>query len=71
MCAWLAPPVLSPQAIYNVFRNVRNDLTSTSYTPGAPDGTGDILWRNIDVADLELQSDSEPCKQKCLKNTLT
>lgn len=42
MCAWLAPPVLSPQAIYNVLRNVRNHLTSTSYTPDAPDGTGDI-----------------------------
>lgn len=39
MCAWLAPPVLGPQAIYNISRNVCHDLTPTSYIPIGFDST--------------------------------
>lgn len=42
-CAWLSPPMLSPQATYNVFRNSLYDLTVAFYITMAPDHTeGDV-----------------------------
>ena len=35
-CAWLPPPMPSPQATYNVFRNFLYDLTVTFYITMAP-----------------------------------
>lgn len=71
-CAWLSPAVLSPQAIYNVLRNVCYDLTLTLCIPIALDGTEDNVCRNTDVVDRGLNSDSEDSDsaQKHVKNTL-
>lgn len=66
VCAWLAPPALSPQAIY-VFRNLRYDLTLAFYIPIALDGAEDDKRRNTDIIDQGSNSDSEDSDSACKK----